>query len=106
VDRCSLDAGIIGNQLTQIESKGNIQVFNHFGNDNESKLIEGQFFLKRVELSYQLHLLQSVALFHQLNHQEVGHVVVGKCHKIIAHDVNHHVEVDDMLEVVNLLLDG
>lgn len=58
------------------------------------------------EVLQQAVLLERQCLLHEFNHDEVGHVVIGEADEVTAHDVDQHVEVELVLEVVDLLLQG
>lgn len=106
VDHLGLDRVVVEDFEAQREDFAHLHVFDHLGEHDEAELVECKFSLLGLEGCDQLHLLESVGLLHEFDHDEVGHVVVGETLEVLAHDVDDHVEVHLVLELVHLVLDG
>jgi len=104
VHGCSEDGGVVGERLAEVKRELDVQVLDNLGNHDEAELVEGEPGLVGFKLECEFGLLHGIALFHQFDHEEVGHVVVGEGLEFVADDLDHHVEVNHLLEVVHLVL--
>lgn len=81
-------------------------VFDHLAEHDEAELVHGEAGLVGQEVLQQAVLLEREGLLHEFDDDEVGHVVVGEADEVTAHHVDQHVEVELVLELVDLLLQG
>lgn len=88
----------------QVVDDADFDVFNDLGEDDESELVEREVLVVSFKCVGQFDSLQHVAFLHEFDHDEVSHVVVGEGAELRDHDATHHVEVELVLEVVDVVL--
>lgn len=91
---------------TEWKDVSDLHIFDNLGKHNEAVLVECHFTLEFLESDRKSGPLHLVALLHELDDNEVSHVVVGEVDEVLADDFYKHVEIIHVIEVIYVVLDG